>query len=65
MEEVKDFLKSRSVVNLTIVTINVVVFLMLELYGDTENAAFMAEHGASYTPYIVYQRRYYLLITSR
>ena len=64
MEEVKDFLKSRSVVNLTIVTINVVVFLMLELYGDTENAAFMAEHGASYTPYIVYQGRYYLLITS-
>lgn len=64
MEEIKEFLKSRSVVNLTIVTINVVVFLILEMLGDTEDANFMAEHGASYTPYIVQEGRYYLLVTS-
>ena len=50
MDEIKDFLKSRSVVNLTIVIINIAVFLILSFMGDTENADFMVRHGASYTP---------------
>ena len=53
MDEIRDFLRSRSVANLTIVIINVAVFLILSCFGDTENADFMAAHGASYTPYIV------------
>lgn len=64
MEEIKDFFKSRSVVNLTIVMINVIVFLVLSFMGDTENADFMVQHGASYTPYIVQDGKYYLLVTS-
>ena len=64
MDEVRDFLRSRSVVNLTIVIINVAVFLILSFMGDTEDANFMAEHGAVYTPYIVEDGKYYLLITS-
>ena len=64
MDEIKDFLKSRSVVNLTIVIINIAVFLILSFMGDTENADFMVRHGASYTPYIVQEGKYYLLITS-
>lgn len=64
MEEIKDFLKSRSVINLSIVTINVLVFLILEFMGDTEDADFMAVHGANYTPYIVQEGKYYLLVTS-
>ena len=64
MDEIKDFLKSRSVVNLTIVIINIAVFLILSFMGDTENADFMVRHGASYAPYIVQEGKYYLLITS-
>ena len=64
MDEISDFLRSRSVANLTIVIINVAVFLILSCFGDTENADFMAAHGASYTPYIVQDGKYYLLITS-
>ena len=64
MDEIRDFLRSRSVANLTIVIINVAVFLILSCFGDTENADFMAAHGASYTPYIVQDGKYYLLITS-
>lgn len=64
MEEIKDFFKSRSMVNLTIVMINVIVFLVLSFMGDTENADFMVQHGASYTPYIVQDGKYYLLVTS-
>ena len=64
MDEIRDFLRSRSVANLTVVIINVAVFLILSCFGDTENADFMAAHGASYTPYIVQDGKYYLLITS-
>ena len=31
MEEIKDFLRSRTVVNLTIVAANILVFLILEM----------------------------------
>ena len=48
MDEIRDFLRSRSVANLTIVIINVAVFLILSCFGDTENADFMAAHGALY-----------------
>ena len=61
MDEIRDFLRSRSVANLTVVIINVAVFLILSCFGDTENADFMAAHGASY---IVQDGKYYLLITS-
>ena len=40
MDEIRDFLRSRSVANLTIVIINVAVFLILSCFGDTENADF-------------------------
>lgn len=64
MEEVREFLRSRSTVNLLIVGINLLVFLVLEMLGDTENVEFMLQHGASYTPYIVEEGKYYLLFTS-
>ena len=44
MDEIRNFLRSRSVANLTIVIINVAVFLILSCFGDTENADFMAAH---------------------
>ena len=47
MDEIRDFLRSRSVANLTVVFINVAVFLILSCFGDTENADIMAAHGAS------------------
>ena len=43
MDEIRDFLRSRSVANLTVVIINVAVFLILSCFGDTENADFMEQ----------------------
>ena len=63
MEEIKAFLRSRQPVNLAIVGINILGFLVLSFLGDTENAAFMAEHGASVTAYVE-QGEYYRLFTS-
>ena len=62
MEEIKSFLRSRQPVNLIIAVANILVFLVLSFLGDTENAAFMAAHGASVTAYVE-QREYYRLFT--
>lgn len=64
MDELKDFLKSRSVVNLSIVLLNILIFAVMEILGNTEDADFMLLHGASYTPFIVEEGKYYLLLTS-
>lgn len=47
-----------------LVAVNVALFLGLSFIGMTENAAFMLEHGAMYTPDILYHQKYYELFTS-
>ena len=64
MDEIRDFLRSRSVANLTVVIINVAVFLILSCFGDTENADFMAAHGAIDWMDVVEKHQYYRLFTS-
>ena len=50
-------------VNLTIIGINILVFVVLELVGDTQNTEFMMKCGAAYTPWIL-EGEWYRLITS-
>lgn len=64
MEEVKSFLRSRQPVNLMIVAVNILVFLALSFVGNLENADFMLQHGACYTPFVVQRHEYYRLLTS-
>lgn len=42
---------------------NIIVFLVLSFQGMTEDAGFMLEHGAMYTPDIIYAGKYYELFT--
>lgn len=63
MDEIKDFLKSRTFCNLLMVAANIVVFLILEFIGNTEDVGFMAEHGACYSPWVVKYGEYYRLFT--
>ena len=56
--------RPRAFVNTAIVIINIAVFLVLELFGSTENISYMVEHGASYAPYIYYGKEYYRLFTA-
>ncbi len=44
-------------------TVNILVFLVLSFMGMTEDAEFMLEHGAMYTPDIIYAGKYYELFT--
>ena len=52
--------------NITVglIIINVLVFLVLEIIGQTESAVFMMEHGAMYPPYIQENGEYWRLFTA-
>lgn len=52
--------------NMTIalIVINVIVFLLLELQGQTESAALLMKYGAVYPPYIFEQGQYWRLFTA-
>lgn len=63
MQEFIAFIKSRQPVNLVIVAANILVFIVLSFLGDTEDAAFMAEHGASFAPFVAMNGEYYRLFT--
>ena len=43
--------------------INLIVYIILEIIGDTESSQFMVSHGAAYTPYIL-NGAYWRLFTS-
>lgn len=47
-----------------LIVINVAVFFILSLFGNTEDAMFMLEHGAMFEPLITQDHEYYRIITS-
>lgn len=63
MGEIADFLQSRKKANLTIVTINIIVFLVTEIMGDTTDASFILRCGGCYGP-LVSQGEYWRLFSS-
>lgn len=50
-------------VTITLVIINIMVFVIMELIGDTENTVFMMKTGAVWPPFIL-DGQYWRLITS-
>lgn len=54
--------QQNAVITIFLVAANVVAFFALSLFGDTEDARFMLEHGAAYAPYIL-TGEYYRLFT--
>lgn len=62
-QEVTAFLKYRKKVNLSMVGINILVFVILSVMGNTENAGFMFAHGACYGPAVL-EGEYWRLFTS-
>lgn len=49
---------------IAIVAINVIVYIILECLGDTENALFIASHGGMYPPLILYNNQWWRILTS-
>lgn len=54
----------RAPVTLILVIINVVIFIIMEMAGDTTNVYYMYEHGAMYMPAIIRDGEYYRLFTA-
>lgn len=53
-----------SPVNTIIIILNVIAFAVLEILGDTHDASFMLDHGATYAPYIIIGHQYWRLLTA-
>lgn len=64
MDELRDFLRSRGKITLTLVVVNILVFFVMDFRGGTENVAYMLAHGAAYGPLILENKEYYRLFTS-
>lgn len=47
-----------------LIVINVAVFFIMSLFGNTEDVMFMLEHGAMFEPLITQEHEYYRIITS-
>lgn len=52
MREFTEFLRGRRKVTLALVFINIIIFAVLEIIGNTESPQFMVDHGAMYTPMV-------------
>lgn len=63
MEEAAAFIKSRKKINLLMAAVNILVFLVMNFMGNTEDAGFMLCHGACYGP-AVWGGEYYRLFTA-
>ena len=63
LDEMLEFLRTRRKMNLLMVLINVVVYIALEIIGNTESAVFMLSHGAAYVP-LIRNGEYYRLFTA-
>lgn len=55
--------KPEAICTVALIVINIAVFFILMLFGDTEDGGFMLEHGAMYEPYVVEGHEYYRIFT--
>lgn len=56
--------RPKAIMNATMIVINIVVFIVLELTGSTLDTQFMLDHGAAYAPWILEYNAYWRLFTS-
>lgn len=64
MEETNRTLLKNNWVTVMLIAVNVIVFVVLEILGDTEDVEFMRDHGAQYPVCITEDGEYWRLITS-
>ena len=55
--------KPEAICTVALIVINIEVFFILTMFGDTEDAVFMLQHGAMYEPNIIEGHEYYRIFT--
>ena len=53
----------KPIISIILVSVNVLIFIWLSLFGMTEDAAYMLQHGAMYLPLVVEKGEYYRMFT--
>lgn len=56
--------KPEAICTVALIVINIAVFLILSLFGNTEDASFMLQWGAMYEPLVTQGHEYYRIFTS-
>ena len=56
--------KPEAVCTAAMIIINIAVFLILSVFGNTEDAVFMLRHGAMYEPMVMQDHEVYRIFTS-
>lgn len=59
-----DRYRKTAYVNFTLIAVNVLWFLFLEMQGSTEDTKFMIVHGALFEPAVLYQKEYWRILTA-
>lgn len=55
--------RPEAVCTIILIAVNVAVFFILSLFGDTEDTVFMMQHGAMYSDFVIQDHEYYRLFT--
>lgn len=55
--------KPEAICTVALIVINIAVFFILTMFGDTEDVVFMLQHGAMYEPNIIEGHEYYRIFT--
>lgn len=55
--------KPEAICTVSLIAVNIAVFLILSMFGDTENAEFMLRHGAMYDELVLNGHEYYRMFT--
>ena len=56
--------RPEAVCTVGLIVVNILVFFILSLFGQTEDAGFMLQHGAMFEPFVTESHEYYRIITS-
>lgn len=56
--------KTEAMCTAILIFINVAVFLVLSVFGNTQDTLFMLDHGAAYEPIVVQKHEFYRIVTS-
>lgn len=63
-EGFRDFVRHQGLCNLSIIAINILVFVFLSIIGSTLDTMFMLEHGAMFPYTVIYEHAYWQMFTS-
>ncbi|MEE1217219.1 MAG: rhomboid family intramembrane serine protease [Agathobacter sp.] len=60
----KNYYDSKPYITMAVIAVNIIVFAVMSIFGNTLDAQYMAGHGAMYPPYVAENGQYWRLFTS-